>query len=696
MKKIYLFLASVMIIFYAIPSAADSNGPGPVKAGLPANNHNPSVFSTTRSVTSIGCTKTVLVNDGSTSGNARAPQTRNRYERSVYLIKASELAAAGYHTGATPTTIGWNYQTGGTAGSAPLTIYMQNTADVTNLKSTTWATAITGMTTVHNATTALPAAAGAFDITLTGGSAFTYTGGGLYIAFDWGQYAATLGTTTVVWCNSTGLAGGLLGAQSNASAPTTLAASNFRPETRLDGDVLPATDAGVTTVASYGELPRGLVPAQVIKSVVTNNSGSTLTNVSVTLNVTGANSFTNTQVIPSMTSCGGQGTVTFASYTPSASGNDAVAVTVPADDVSTNNSVSDPVSVNSLNYSYKYPGTTASGGVGLTGVTGAFLSKFTLTGANAVTDVKLEFPAIIATTYRIIIYGDNAGVPSLTALYTDAADRTVTVAGPVTITLPAPVVVGPGNFYVGIQQTNTTNAGLSYDAETPIRSGSFFIATPLPVTAWSDFSPGNNFKLNIGLILQTPTVVPVAILNFSGYKDGTNNQLRWTTATEQNNRGFELQRSADGVNFTDFGFVNSKATGGNSTAELNYAYTDNNINGKRPQYYRLRQTNFDGNSKLSNIVLINGDKPTGIEIDGFFPNPPNSLVNVLIAAPDNDKLTLVVTDIAGRKMIEQAVSVQAGSNTIPVDINRLTRGTYMVKLVCANGCDAAVGKFVKQ
>lgn len=694
MRKIYLFLAFMIIMFHAIPATAGSNGPGPATKYLKGNDHNPSVFSTTRSVTSIGCIKTVLPNSNSTSGNARAPQTKNQYERVVYLIKASELAAAGYNSGATPTSIGWNYQAGGTAGSAPLTIYMQNTADVTNLKSTTWATAITGMTTVHNATTALPAAAGPFDITMTGGSAFTYTGGGLYIAFDWGQYTGTLGTTTVVWCNSTGLVNGLLGAQGNA-APTTLGASSFRPETRLDGDLLPVNDAAVSTAASYGELPRGLVPAQVIKSVVTNNSPNVLTNVAVTLNVSGANSFTDIQTIPSLASCGGQGTVTFAPYTPSTAGNDVVAVSVPNDDVNTNNSISDPVSVNSLNYSYKYPGTTASGGVGL-GVTGAFVSKFTLTGANAVTDVKLEFNTTSITTYRVVIYGDNAGVPSTTALYTDAADRTVTVAGPVTITLPAPVVVGPGNFYVGVQQTNTTNMGLSFDTENPIRSGSFFVATPLPVTAWSDLSPGNSFKLNIGLILQTPTVLPVAILNFSGYKDGSNNQLRWTTATEQNNRGFELQRSADGVNFTAFGFVNSKAAGGNSTAEENYTFTDNNINGKRQQYYRLRQTNFDGNSKLSNIVLIKGEKPTTITIDGFFPNPPNSSVNVLIAAPGNDKLTLLVTDIAGRKMIEQSVSVEAGSNTIPVDITRLTKGTYMVKLVCANGCDAATGKFVKQ
>ena len=449
------------------------------------------------------CPRTVLATDGSTSANARAPATRFATSRAVYLITPAELAADGFQNGTAPTTIGWNYQAAPvTGGSAPLIIYMENTADTTNLKSTTWATAISTMTTVHNATTALPGVVGPFDITLSGGSAFTYTGGGLYVAYDWGTYAGTLSTTSVIACN-TALAGGLLGANSNAA---TVAASNFRPETRISS--FAANDAAVGLIYSYGELPLGLVPAQAIKGVINNKGTSTLTNLPVTLNVTGANTFTNGQVIASLASCTGQGTATFAGFTPTALGATNVTVTVPADNIAVNNTLTKALSVTALNYSYKIPGSTLGGGVGVTGATAAFVAKFTTLAANAVTDVKLEFSAASTTTYRIAIYGDAAGTPSTTALYTDAADRTVLVAGPVTITLPAPVAVGPGNFYVGIQQTNTINASLSFDTENPIRSGSFFLAIPLPVTAWSDESPGNNFKLNIGIILQTPGPSP--------------------------------------------------------------------------------------------------------------------------------------------------------------------------------------------
>ena len=455
----------------------------------------------------------MLPTDGSSSANARAPATRFAASRAVYLITAAELAAAGFPNGTTPTFLGWTYFAAPvTGGSAPLTILMQNTTDTTNTKSTTWATAITGMTTVHSATTALPGTIGPFDIPFTGGSPFTYTGGGLYIAYDWGTYAGTLSTTSSISCN-TALVNGLLSAN---SAAATVAASNFRPETRLSS--FAANNAAVQLVYSYGELPLGLVPAQIDRGVVANHGFNALTNLPVTLNVTGANTFTNVQNIASLSSCTGQGTATFAGFTPTALGANTVTVSVPADDVAGDNSLSKALNVTSLDYSYKHPGSTANGGVGVNGATAALVAKFTTLAANAVTAVKLEFPAAVpTTTYRVAIYAESApgsGVPAAAPIYLDAADRPAPVAGPVTLTVSPAVAVGPGNFFVGIHQTNTVNVGLSFDTENPIRSGSFFLAIPTG-TAFFDEAPGNNFKLNIGLILQTPgpTPTPTPVTN---------------------------------------------------------------------------------------------------------------------------------------------------------------------------------------
>lgn len=188
-------------------------------------------------------------------------------------------------------------------------------------------------------------------------------------------------------------------------------------------------------------------------------------------------------------------------------------------------------------------------------------------------------------------------------------------------------------------------------------------------------------------------VLPVDLLTFSGYKDGTRNQLRWKTATEQNNKGFEVQRSLDGVNYDPIGFVNSLAPGGSSSLELNYAFTDNNVTGLR-QYYRLRQVDFDGRSKISNIVLLKSDKPTLITLDGFFPNPATTTINMLIGSPAKDKIMVIVTDMAGRAMITKNMNVETGSNTLPLDISALAGGSYVIKLISSDG-EVVTGRFVK-
>ena len=474
-----------------------------------------------------GCPITALVSDGSTSQNERAPNSNFLFGRAVWLITAAELAANGLPSGTVPSAIGFRYATApGVVATGTLRVYLQNTADTTNLKSTTWTTAITGMTQVHfNASTSLPNTTAPFDITFTGGSPFTYTGGGLYVAFDW-QWGGPTTSTAAVACN-TALASGLKGNQSSVSVPTTVAASNFRPETRLTPSVATVfNDASVDFVISLGSLAQPLVGPQTVQAVITNKGANPLTNLPVTFNLTGAETFTNTQTVATLAACGGQTTVTFAPFTPSAIGSDTVTVTVPADDDAGNNSKNRPLDETFNLYSYKHPGTTAAGGVGVTSNTADFVAKFATTAAAKVSAVIVEFPAVTTTTYRVAIYPDSgSGTPGLVPLYEDAVDRTVVAPGTVTITLPSPVAVGPGNFYAGIQQTNTTNAGLSFDAEAPIRSGAFYLAVPHPATAWFDFAPGNNFKLNIGVTLVQCTTVAECNDNNACTDDACTNNL---------------------------------------------------------------------------------------------------------------------------------------------------------------------------
>lgn len=200
---------------------------------------------------------------------------------------------------------------------------------------------------------------------------------------------------------------------------------------------------------------------------------------------------------------------------------------------------------------------------------------------------------------------------------------------------------------------------------------------------------GDQFAITTQLV-----TLPVGLLTFSGYKDGNRNQLRWTTSIEVNNKGFDVERSLDGVNYTSIGFVNSLAANGNSSVEINYTFTDNNVSGSK-QFYRLRQVDFDNRSKLSNIVLIKSDKPAVITIDRMFPNPATTVVNLMLSSPVRDKVQMQVTDMSGRIMMQRQLNVETGSNTLPITVSGLAGGTYMIRLMSSTG-EVTTGKFVKE
>lgn len=209
-------------------------------------------------------------------------------------------------------------------------------------------------------------------------------------------------------------------------------------------------------------------------------------------------------------------------------------------------------------------------------------------------------------------------------------------------------------------------------------------------------SGSNSDYIGLDNVVYTPNgSMPITLTDFSAYPDGSRNQLRWTTSNEQDNSGFEVQRSADGINFTVLDFVKSQAIDGNSNSRLNYTFTDHHQNSDR-QYYRLRQVDFDGRSTVSNVVLIKRKNPLLLRIEGIFPNPASTMVHVQIAGPEEDRATLIITDITGKTLIQQAVHVETGSHSQAIDISSLPAGTYLMKLICSNECESEVSRFVKQ
>jgi hypothetical protein len=116
--------------------------------------------------------------------------------------------------------------------------------------------------------------------------------------------------------------------------------------------------------------------------------------------------------------------------------------------------------------------------------------------------------------------------------------------------------------------------------------------------------------------------LPVKFVTFTAQQLKNKVVLHWQTATEQNNRGFEIQRKLEGQNYKTIGFVASGNANGNSNQTSAYSYNDMSDPGKPGQvFYRLKQIDLDGNSSFSEVRFINYNMEETTVL--IYPNPAN-------------------------------------------------------------------------
>jgi hypothetical protein len=152
--------------------------------------------------------------------------------------------------------------------------------------------------------------------------------------------------------------------------------------------------------------------------------------------------------------------------------------------------------------------------------------------------------------------------------------------------------------------------------------------------------------------------------------------LKWTTAYETLHDAFEVERSTDGgLSFSRIGAFRGK---GPNRAMLTYADEDlQPFNGIA--HYRLIQRDGNGTVRFADIKTVNRTKEAAAFFTTF-PNPVQDLLNVRIAAIKDEKTTIELFDMAGRMVHTQNISLAAGEQTAAVNMSRLTRGAYMLKL----------------
>ncbi len=210
------------------------------------------------------------LNNGSTT-QQRAPNgtAAQVYMRACALVLANELT--NLPSGSTISNFGFTLSTGtsGTPVSGNFTVYLQNTADITYLKGTNWASIPTGMTSVFANVMTIPISAGTTSILITLSTPFVYTGGGLYVAYDWycaGPY--TSGTIATYLAESAVLNPGCASAASATSAPTVLANTAFRPSFLFQAANTNTNDIQIQGIEANGKVPFILNQAQTVRAMV--------------------------------------------------------------------------------------------------------------------------------------------------------------------------------------------------------------------------------------------------------------------------------------------------------------------------------------------------------------------------------------------------------------------------------------------
>jgi hypothetical protein len=210
------------------------------------------------------------------------------------------------------------------------------------------------------------------------------------------------------------------------------------------------------------------------------------------------------------------------------------------------------------------------------------------------------------------------------------------------------------------------------------------------VPVWTDERAGGvDMDIYTAVINQ---IIPVELTSFAGRVVDGKTILEWTTATELNNLGFEIERASassatvpEGTKplFNEWiriGFVEGNGT----TAEpQHYSFSDTGLGGV--VYYRLKQIDFNGSYKYSNIIDLNTVSVTTLELSQNYPNPfnPSTAINYQIG--NVGFVSLIVFNSLGEKVSVLINAFKpAGSYKVTFDASELPSGIYVYTLTAGS------------
>ncbi len=235
-----------------------------------------------------------------------------------------------------------------------------------------------------------------------------------------------------------------------------------------------------------------------------------------------------------------------------------------------------------------------------------------------------------------------------------------------------------GAIYSTTDEGTTWNLDISTNAE--MFSFDYQPVSADSVVMWSVGSTGGSSGY-IGKAYMTrlpnPSIVPVELTQFSADLLNGNVLLNWTTATETNNEGFEIQRKANNLFFIPIGNINGHGT---TTEPQYYSFTDKNLE-LGVYTYRLKQVDFNGTFKYSKEIEVHVNAPSKFSLSQNYPNPFNPTTRIEYTIPKDGFVNLGIFNSLGQKIANLVNgNMKAGRYRATFNAGEFSSGVYYYRL----------------
>ena len=206
-----------------------------------------------------------------------------------------------------------------------------------------------------------------------------------------------------------------------------------------------------------------------------------------------------------------------------------------------------------------------------------------------------------------------------------------------------------------------------------------------PFEAITSATVRNNLMCNAVAYLTPSLVLPTIGLTISGKNDGAINTINWQTIAETNIKEMLVQRSNNGIMFSDIS--QPFASKGNLNMGANYSFVDNNI--LPSAYYRIKVIDVDGKMSVSNTILLKNSKPN--KLFTVINNPAIDMIRLAIWI--NTPSSIMLINSIGQTVENRSVNMGNG-NVLTINSSKLAKGVYSV--VMSNGTSKQVERIIIQ